>query len=136
MNLRIFIATLSFLMDVSQLAGIVSVGSLLGFTAVAVSFLILRYIPPGSLVLSSAALAKDFHRRMVDATKLMNDKDLVRHLSACETMGSASCICTDKTGTLTTNHMVVTKIWMWEEAREIRRGYNTGNALKFEQMDI
>ncbi|KDO42352.1 hypothetical protein CISIN_1g044020mg, partial [Citrus sinensis] len=44
--------------------------------------------------------------------KLMNDGALVRHLSACETMGSASCICTDKTRMLTTNHMVVDKIWI------------------------
>ncbi|ESR34527.1 hypothetical protein CICLE_v10006498mg, partial [Citrus x clementina] len=44
--------------------------------------------------------------------KLMNDRALVRHLSACETMGSASCICTDKTRMLTTNHMVVDKIWI------------------------
>jgi len=44
--------------------------------------------------------------------KLMNDKALVRRLSACETMGSAGTICADKTGTLTTNHMVVDKIWI------------------------
>nr|GEZ10190.1 cationic amino acid transporter 2, vacuolar-like isoform X2 [Tanacetum cinerariifolium]GEZ18596.1 cationic amino acid transporter 2, vacuolar-like isoform X2 [Tanacetum cinerariifolium] len=42
----IFIAFLSFSMNVDQLAGMVSVGTLLAFTAVAVSILILRYIPP------------------------------------------------------------------------------------------
>ncbi|RLN16490.1 cationic amino acid transporter 3, mitochondrial-like isoform X2 [Panicum miliaceum] len=39
-------AILAFLMDVSQLAGMVSVGTLLAFTTVAVSVLVVRYAPP------------------------------------------------------------------------------------------
>ena len=39
--------------------------------------------------------------------KMMDDNNLVRHMPACETMGGANYICTDKTGTLTRNKMHV-----------------------------
>ncbi|RWR87968.1 Cation-transporting P-type ATPase [Cinnamomum micranthum f. kanehirae] len=47
--------------------------------------------------------------------RMMADQAMVRNLSACETMGSATTICTDKTGTLTLNKMKVTKFWVGEE---------------------
>ncbi|GJN16781.1 hypothetical protein PR202_gb03802 [Eleusine coracana subsp. coracana] len=77
--------------------------SVLNFFAVAVTIIVVA-VPEGLPLAVTLSLA-------FAMKKLMQERALVRHLSACETMGSASCICTDKTGTLTTNHMVVEKVW-------------------------
>lgn len=43
--------------------------------------------------------------------KMKDQNNLVRYLGACETMGGANNICSDKTGTLTKNLMTVVKLW-------------------------
>jgi Ca2+-transporting ATPase len=74
---------------------------LLEYFAVAVTIVVVA-VPEGLPLAVTLSLA-------FAMKKMMNDKALVRHLAACETMGSATTICSDKTGTLTTNRMTVVK---------------------------
>ncbi|CAH9122941.1 unnamed protein product, partial [Cuscuta epithymum] len=96
--------------------------SLMNFFAIAVTILVVA-VPEGLPLAVTLSLA-------FAMKKLMNDRALVRHLSACETMGSVTCICTDKTGTLTTNHMVVTKLWVSGETKSLNQISDPKNAMK------
>lgn len=49
--------------------------------------------------------------------KMLEDKNLVRRMQACETMGGANNICSDKTGTLTMNKMVLSEVWNSKTAK-------------------
>jgi Ca2+-transporting ATPase len=44
--------------------------------------------------------------------RMLKTTDLVRRMHACETMGAATVICTDKTGTLTQNQMQVAEVFL------------------------
>ena len=65
-------------------------------------------IPEGLPLSVTIALAYSVKR-------MMKDNNLVRHLSACETMGGANTICSDKTGTLTQNKMTVMQGWVYND---------------------
>ncbi|EEF37097.1 cation-transporting atpase plant, putative [Ricinus communis] len=84
---------------------------LLEYFAVAVTIVVVA-VPEGLPLAVTLSLA-------FAMKKMMNDKALVRHLAACETMGSATTICSDKTGTLTTNHMTVVKSCISMNVKEI-----------------
>ncbi|OVA05375.1 Cation-transporting P-type ATPase [Macleaya cordata] len=81
--------------------------SMIRIIAAAVTIVVVA-IPEGLPLAVTLTLAYSMKR-------MMADQAMVRKLSACETMGSATTICTDKTGTLTLNQMKVTKFWLGQE---------------------
>nr|GMD35904.1 calcium-transporting ATPase 12, plasma membrane-type-like [Ipomoea batatas] len=89
-----------------------TVGIVLTMIAAAVTIVVVA-IPEGLPLAVTLNLA-------VSMKRMMRDNAMVRKLSACETMGSATTICTDKTGTLTLNQMQVTEFWVGKE--QIQKG--------------
>ncbi len=77
--------------------------------------LLVANVPEGLLPTITLALA-------VGVRRLARCGAVVKRLSAVETLGSTTVICTDKTGTLTENRMQVTKIWTANGATELEAG--------------
>ncbi len=66
--------------------------------------------------------------------KLMDQNNLVRKMHACETMGGANYICTDKTGTLTKNEMNVYKILSGDNTIELKQNIEVKNVGKLDEV--
>ncbi|MGD0994453.1 MAG: cation-transporting P-type ATPase [Candidatus Bathyarchaeia archaeon] len=64
-------------------------------------------VPEGLQVTVSSALA-------INVLKMVRQNVLVKRLSAVQTLGSVTVICTDKTGTITKGEMTVNKLWVYD----------------------
>ena len=63
------------------------------------------------------------------------DKCMVKKLSACETMGNANAICSDKTGTLTKNEMTVVNVWTASK-EDPERLHNPNKENTYEEFQV
>jgi calcium-translocating P-type ATPase len=77
--------------------------------------LIVGNVPEGLLPVITLALA-------VGVRELVSQGAVVKRLSAVETLGSTTVICTDKTGTLTANRMHVETVWTADQRGDLPAG--------------
>jgi Ca2+-transporting ATPase len=69
-------------------------------------------VPEGLQVTVSSALA-------INVLKMVKQHVVVKRLSAVQTLGSVTVICTDKTGTITKGEMTVNKLWVFDYVVEV-----------------
>jgi sodium/potassium-transporting ATPase subunit alpha len=90
--------------------------------------LIVANVPEGLLPTITLSLS-------LASQRMAKRNALIKNLDSVETLGSASVICTDKTGTLTRNEMTLRNIWLTggELVRISGEGYQESGEFSFEQ---
>ena len=123
-------------------------GKVLGAAALLVCALIfgigwLRGYPPLEIFLVAVSLAVAAVPEGLPAVvtitlalgmrEMINRNALIRRLASVETLGSATVVCSDKTGTLTQNQMSVTRLWVDGQTLEVTgQGYAPQGQFKLD----
>lgn len=87
-------------------------------------------VPEGLQVTVSSALA-------INVLKMVKQHVLVKRLSAVQTLGSVTVICTDKTGTITKGEMTVNKLWVKDYTVDVTGvGYSPAGRFTFNGKQV
>jgi calcium-translocating P-type ATPase len=98
------IARIAVVVGVASFAVALAVGTPASDGLLLAVGVVVALVPEGLLPTVTLALA-------LSAQRMAGRAALVRHPDAVEALGTTTCICTDKTGTLTANEMVVVSAW-------------------------